>query len=36
MSNKHRKHKAQFKANVALAPIKNKEATAGLAKWFDA
>lgn len=34
MSNKRRKHSAQFKAKVALAAIKNEETTAELAKKY--
>ncbi len=35
MSNKRRKHSAQFKAKVALAAIKNEETTAEMAKRFN-
>ena len=35
MSNKRRKHSAQFKAKVALTAIKNEETTAELAKRFN-
>ncbi len=34
MSNKRRKHNAQFKAKVALAAIKNEETTAELAQRY--
>jgi len=35
MSNKRRKHTAEFKAKVALAAIKNEETTAQLAQRFN-
>ena len=34
MSNKRRKHGAEFKAKVALAAIKNEETTVELAQRF--